>query len=36
MPGFLMGADAPIPPSVMHAAAPDEAPPRRIKTVEQN
>jgi len=26
-----MGADTPIPPITMNAAAPDEAPPRRIR-----
>jgi len=29
-----MGVETPIPPKMMHAAAPDGAPPRRIKTVE--
>jgi hypothetical protein len=31
---MMMGADAPIPPITMGAAAPGGAPPRRIKTVE--
>jgi hypothetical protein len=30
-----MGADAPIPPIVMSAAAPGGAPPRRFRTVFQ-
>jgi len=31
----MMGADAPIPPVVMNAAAPDGAPPRRIRAYKQ-
>jgi len=31
-----MGADAPIPPDVMNAAAPDGAPPRRINYLNWN
>ena len=31
---LLMGVETPIPPKMIIAAAPDEAPPRRIKTVE--
>jgi hypothetical protein len=29
-----MGVETPIPQKMIHAAAPDGAPPRRIKTVE--
>jgi hypothetical protein len=29
-----MGVETPIPPKIINAAAPDGAPPRRIKTVE--
>jgi hypothetical protein len=29
-----MGVEIPIPPEMMNPAAPDGAPPRRIKTVE--
>jgi len=29
-----MGVETPIPPKMIDAAAPDGAPPRRIKTVE--
>ena len=29
-----MGVETPIPPKMIHAAAPDGAPPRRIRTVE--
>jgi len=31
---LLMGVETPIPPKMIIAAAPDGAPPRRIKTVE--
>ncbi len=31
-----MGVETPIPPEMMNPAAPDGAPPRRIKTVEKN
>ena len=31
-----MGVETPIPPEMMDPAAPDGAPPRRIKTVEKN
>ena len=31
---LLMGVETPIPPKMINAAAPDGAPPRRIKTVE--
>jgi hypothetical protein len=30
----MMGVETPIPPDMMNPAAPDGAPPRRIKTVE--
>ena len=30
-----MGVETPIPPKMINAAAPDGAPPRRIKTVEK-
>ncbi len=32
----MMGVDTPIPPVAMNAAAPDGAPPRRIRTVKNN
>jgi len=32
--GLLMGVEIPIPPKMIPAAAPEGAPPRRIKTVE--
>jgi hypothetical protein len=32
---LLMGVETPIPPKMINAAAPDGAPPRRIKTVEK-
>ena len=32
---LLMGVDTPIPPKMINAAAPDGAPPRRIKTVKK-
>jgi hypothetical protein len=32
---LLMGVETPMPPKMMNAAAPDGAPPRRIKTVEK-
>jgi len=31
---LLMGVETPIPPIMINTAAPDGAPPRRIKTVE--
>ena len=31
---IMMGADAPIPPQARSSAAPDGAPPRRIKTIK--
>ncbi len=30
----MMGVETPIPPEMMNPAAPDGAPPRRIKTIE--
>ena len=33
---LLMGVETPIPPKMITTAAPDGAPPRRIKTVEKN
>jgi len=35
-PSHMMGVDTPIPPVAMNAAAPDGAPPRRIRTVRDN
>jgi hypothetical protein len=32
---LLMGVETPIPPKMITTAAPDGAPPRRIKTVEK-
>jgi len=32
---MMMGADAPMPPVLMNAAAPDGAPPRRIRACQQ-
>jgi hypothetical protein len=33
---LLMGVETPIPPKMITTAAPDGAPPRRIKTVEKH
>lgn len=33
LPSHMMGVDTPIPPVAINAAAPDGAPPRRIRTV---